>query len=288
MKNIHLKEKSVHGESSFHFHIYHHIAKDKYYVSHHWHDEIEIVYVEKGDLELTIDNDTVIGDEGSFIFINPQSLHSISSIKSHNSAHYALVFSLSILSYEIYDVCQDHYIRPLLNGNLKFPILLNFENSSRIKDEILLIISSYQKRKAGWQLNIKASLLKIISLFVEEDKLVNEVNYMNIKKQYKIDIIKKLLNYIHENYQNKIYIDDLSRIANMNSQYLARFFKSFIGKTPIEYINNYRIERACSLIKNTNSSILDISMNVGFDNFSYFIKQFKKSKKCTPLQYRQK
>jgi AraC-like DNA-binding protein/quercetin dioxygenase-like cupin family protein len=288
MKDIHLKEKSVHGESSFHFHIYHHIAEAKYYVSHHWHDEIEIIYVEKGDLELTIDNDIIIGNEGSFIFINPQSLHSISSIKNHTSVHSALVFSLSILSYEFYDICQDYYIRPLTNGNLKFPTLLDFKNSSKIKDEILLIISSYEKRKTGWQLSIKASLLKMISLFVEEDKLIGELGYTNIKKQYKIDVIKTLLNYVHENYQNKIYIDDLSNLVNMNSQYLARFFKSFIGQTPIEYINNYRIERACALIKNTDSRILDISLNVGFDNFSYFIKQFKKYKHCTPLQYRQK
>lgn len=152
----------------------------------------------------------------------------------------------------------------------------------------MYLISSYKNRKYGWQLSLKASLLKIISLFVEEDKLVNELKYLDIKKQYKIDIIKKLLNYIHSNYQNKIYVDDLSKIANMNKEYLSRFFKSFIGKTPIEYLNNYRIERACVLIKNTDSSILDISMNVGFDNFSYFIKQFKKRKKCTPLQYRKK
>ncbi|HEY5525612.1 MAG TPA: AraC family transcriptional regulator, partial [Clostridium sp.] len=89
-----------------------------------------------------------------------------------------------------------------------------------------------------------------------------------------------------ENYQNKIYIDDLANLAKMNSQYLARFFKSLIGKTPIEYINSYRIERACILIKNTDSSILDISMNVGFDNLSYFIKQFKKYKHVTPSAYR--
>ena len=50
--------------------------------------------------------------------------------------------------------------------------------------------------------------------------------------------------YIDKNYLNKIYIEDLAKEVNMNSQYFCRFFKSVIGKTPIDYLNNYRIEKS--------------------------------------------
>ena len=72
----------------------------------------------------------------------------------------------------------------------------------------------------------------------------------------------------------------------MNSQYFCRFFKSVIGKTPIDYINNYRIEKSVELLVTTNDKILNICYSVGFDNFSYFIKTFKKIKNCTPSEYR--
>ena len=62
----------------------------------------------------------------------------------------------------------------------------------------------------------------------------------------------------------------------MNVQYFCRFFKSVVGKTPVEYINSYRIEKATELLQTETLSISNIALNVGIDNFSYFIKQFKK------------
>ena len=85
---------------------------------------------------------------------------------------------------------------------------------------------------------------------------------------------------------NKIYIEDLALEANMNVQYFCRFFKSVIGKTPVEYINSYRIEKATELLQTETLSISNIALSVGIDNFSYFVKQFKKYKNCTPSQYR--
>lgn len=72
----------------------------------------------------------------------------------------------------------------------------------------------------------------------------------------------------------------------MNVQYFCRFFKSVVGKTPVEYINSYRIEKATELLQTETLSISNIALNVGIDNFSYFIKQFKKYKNSTPSQYR--
>jgi len=85
---------------------------------------------------------------------------------------------------------------------------------------------------------------------------------------------------------SKIYIEDLALEANMNVQYFCRFFKSVIGKTPVEYINSYRIEKATELLQTETLSISNIALSVGIDNFSYFVKQFKKYKNCTPSQYR--
>lgn len=156
----------------------------------------------------------------------------------------------------------------------------------KIVNEISDMINVYKTSNIGWQLSIRSSLYKIISLLISEDMLINKKQIKYIKKDYKVELIKKIINYIHENYSNKIYIETLALEANMNTQYFCRFFKNIVGKTPVDYINSYRIEKSAELLQTEALSISNIALSVGIDNFSYFVKQFKKYKNCTPSQYR--
>jgi len=87
---------------------------------------------------------------------------------------------------------------------------------------------------------------------------------------------------------NKIYISDLAQLVNMSEDNLFKFFKTLTGKTPIGYINLYRIEMAEGLLRDNHIPLTEICFSVGFDNISYFIKTFKKYKNCTPKEYRKK
>ena len=77
-----------------------------------------------------------------------------------------------------------------------FPTSLpkNSKVKKKILKEILDMINIYKTSNNGWQLNIKSSLYKIISLLISEDMLLNKKNIKSIKKDYKIDLIKKILN----------------------------------------------------------------------------------------------
>ncbi len=65
-----------------------------------------------------------------------------------------------------------------------------------------------------------------------------------------------------------------------------KFFKKHIGMTSIEYINNYRLEKASALLSSTDKSIMEISLDVGFNSVSYFNKLFKNKYKLTPKEFR--
>jgi AraC-like DNA-binding protein len=118
------------------------------------------------------------------------------------------------------------------------------------------------------------------------NRFIIKENLLISRGSYKIKLIKKVINYIHLNYYKKIYIEDLAKEINMNREYFCRFFKSIMGRTPVEYINYYRIEQAAKLLSTRDEKILDISLQVGFENFSYFIKKFKEYKKCTPSRFK--
>lgn len=289
MQNINLKEKTIHGSSMFPLNVYSHIdTKGNYSVYHHWHNEIEIIYVEEGSLLFNIDMQPIKITAGQCVFINSEQLHSAYSLDNKPSIHHAIVFDLNILNSSIYDYCQNKYIDPLLNKSLSFPLFLELNSicGNKALCEVLEIIDIYHKKNLGWELGIKASLLKIIANLAQEDKFLKDNTTLLIPKDYKVQLIKKVLNYIHNNYKKKIYIDKLADQANMNPQYFCRFFKSVTGKTPVNYINHYRIEQAAKLLQTKDVKITEICFNVGFNNFSYFIKKFKEYKNYTPSHYK--
>jgi AraC-like DNA-binding protein len=146
----------------------------------------------------------------------------------------------------------------------------------------LKIISLNKTESELTSLNIKIILLQIISVLFERQLFLKIQT--NVKE--KQEKIKKVITYIEENYDNKILLEDLASLLSMNKNYFSKYFQMAIGKTPITYINEYRCEKAADLLKNSELKVLDISLMVGFDNFSYFIRKFKEYKRYSPAQYR--
>ncbi len=102
----------------------------------------------------------------------------------------------------------------------------------------------------------------------------NQINMIPLENNSKMEFTNTLI-YIHENYMNKIKLDQLAMISNMSKGHFIRKFHAEIGQTPIEYINHYRIYRASKLFKITNQNVTEVALNCGFNNISYFIKLFK-------------
>ncbi|MBC5997893.1 AraC family transcriptional regulator [Romboutsia ilealis] len=283
-----LKENSTHGDTFFPLRVYYQIdTKGEFSVQYHWHDQIEIIYIEKGEFNITVNNNDIIGRPGDLYFINSGDLHEIHVRENKPSLHHAIVFKPEILSFELFDHCQSCYITPILNGKLKFPISIDHNEyvKSKIIYEFNEIAENYDKKSLGWSISIKASLLKILTFLIESNCLI-EKDKLNSNNKDKFNILKKIIYYIQENYNSKITIDELAKIANMSPQYFCKFFKSMVGKTAIEYINEYRIEKACKILKTEDVKIMNVCFSVGFDNFSYFIRKFKEYKKCTPSKYK--
>lgn len=98
--------------------------------------------------------------------------------------------------------------------------------------------------------------------------------------------IKKVFEYIAENYQEKIKVEELARLVNMTETTLSRLIKRRTGKSFITYLNDYRIGFATRWLTGTNQSVAEIAFRCGFYNISNFNRIFKKNKGCTPGDYR--
>lgn len=100
------------------------------------------------------------------------------------------------------------------------------------------------------------------------------------------ELIKTAISLITKNYATNITLDDVANEVHLNAAYFSTLFKKEVGHSFKEYLNMLRIEESKRLLTNSNYSIVDIAIAVGFEDQSYFSKVFKKYTGITPKQYR--
>ena len=121
-------------------------------------------------------------------------------------------------------------------------------------------------------------LQEIVETFAD-----NILSHGNIKNR---EIMKKAVSYISQHYNEPISLNYVANEVHLNPAYFSTLFKKEIGLSFKEYLNQVRIEESKRLLTNSNFSIIDIAIAVGFEDQSYFSKVFKKYTGMTPKQFR--
>lgn len=261
---------------------------------YHWHNEFEIIHFNKGKFKLEVNMDKYIIEDECFCFINSEELHLVKG--DYPCIESAIVFNLKMLSFNMFDLTECELINPLLTGKLKMPRFIykndivwndvcnEYEKIINIyKKNIFKNVDENRKENVVSQITIKTSILNILAVLYNSNLLVNEYENTN---NYRVEYIKRIILYIESNYKNKISIKDLAKEISMNEQYFCRFFKSIIGKPPIQYINEYRIKKSEELLKETDMKIMEVCLESGFNNMGNFINTFKKQTGLSPMRYR--
>ncbi|MGP4039761.1 helix-turn-helix domain-containing protein [Gracilibacillus sp. D59] len=280
-----LIEDRSHGDQKFPLKIYEEDHLDSHGVIFglHWHYEMELTLLEKGPAIFQIGSSSTIVQPGEAVLIQSGQLHAAYPYQDNEFKITAVVFHINLLRSFIYDDIETHFLDYIKHLEIGHPIL--FRSKSKWEKNILgnltQIIQYDQTRPKAYKLFIKGLLFQIIAEWMG--------NYSFPKqpiRDEKTEHIKKVLQYIEENSHMKIKIMDLASLVQMSEGHFNRFFKSFVRMTPVEYINFVRVHHATRLLRETNYKILEISLEVGFDNQSYFIRTFKKHKGCTPSEFR--
>ena len=282
MEKEKLREQKKHGSSLFPFAVYEWKGEGMVTSFLHWHEEMEIIFFKAGNFTINYDMKEYEIDAPAFLLIPPEKLHRIDL--GEKQKEYALVFQLSMLSFQVYDSVQGEMIHPLLQGTLEFPMLITEQQEvfQTIKKIYLKCLKIAKKETMSAKLKIKSYLLEMIAELYESDVLEQRER----KEDESAQLIKKVLNYIENHYQDKIKIQELADFIGMNPQYFCRFFKRKTGKTFITYLNQYRLERSKKELSLTKDKIIDIAAQNGFENIGYFMKQFKAYTGMTPGDYR--
>ncbi|MCI8292558.1 MAG: AraC family transcriptional regulator [Hespellia sp.] len=280
---IEQKENAKHGEASFPVQKYITRLSVEYpVVTTHWHEEAELTLITKGACSYQVDLTDYEVKEGDLLFIPPLVLHAISCGVSEEVLSETYVFHMNFLGGNSTDVCSTRYLTPIMNQEISMPCLITrkepvYDLLRNIFDQITTL---YNDAARGYELALKSLLLQVIFLLLpySEKQTASDVRVSS-------DKLKQVLDYIEQNYAETISVAELAKLCYFSEYHFMRFFKKHMSMTCVEYINNLRLEKAVELFEQGNTSILEVSLSVGFHNLSYFHRAFKKKYHMTPLAF---
>lgn len=272
-------EIKQHGTADFPFQLY---CVDemhpKYSMAHHWHSELEIIRIISGKLAVTLSDRAYVGKDGDVFVVNSGVIH---SAMPHDCVYECIVFDVNFFAinkdFEMFAsslINRDGFVNEYFpKNNTKFHFLV---------DELFV---NMREAKKGYMLSAAGLILRIFGE-IEENNYYSENVYKSAENVKNIHKLKKVLEFIRNSYFQQIALEDMAKAAGMSPKYFCSFFKTMTSKTPVEYLNSHRIERAAHRLLITDDSITDIAYDCGFNDLSYFIKVFKDEKQITPKQFR--
>lgn len=194
-------------------------------------------------------------------------------------------FALAIEESKIHQAMQMANETSTWGSDLSIPSLsFHFRHSSDIEDLIKRLVfvfsDDHPNKDMFVDLVLKELFVRIAHL--QQHQYHKEEN----DHQQKSNILRFLVRYIDSNLDKDISVKELSEQVHMSESHLYRIFKSEVGVSPIDFINEKKISKAAHLLRHTKMKVKEVYLQCGFNNPSYFSRLFKKVKKTTPTEFR--
>ena len=282
-----LQEKAPHGNEQFPCASYldYYFDGQEFY-PWHWHEEFEIAYVTQGSVTVHINKMQYTLSSGEGIFISAHTLHSFSIQGSEKAIMPNIVFFLVLLYGSRESIYWQKYIKPLSLESAFTHIFLSPKNiwQAQIltcaKDAFL----SLTNEEYGYEFYVRYLLSKIILLVLQNFHSTTQLQHKN---QMDINRTRQMLSYIQTHFTEHLSIAQIAESVFVSQRECIRCFKNVIRITPMQYIIEMRIQKAKTLLLETDMRIIDICINCGFEDQSYFTKIFRKKTGLPPLKFRQ-
>lgn len=257
----------------------------KYYpfcVTDHWHYDVEFVYCAEGSLKYIIEGESIVLHEGEGVFINSHTLHVGQADGSNHCVYYVVILHPVLLCASKY--IARSFVDPIVkNKNLKY---LRLSNQDSIGNEALHIISDIYEnyQQSNGHLIVQALFMNLWNIIY---MMCIEETDEEPKPKHHLTTLKDMISYIQQNYTEKISLDEISASGCVGKTLCTSIFSTYVNKTPMEFLRDYRLQQSIELLKNTDYSIAKICYDVGFSSASYYGNCFKKFTGLSPLEYRQ-
>lgn len=252
----------------------------------HFHHGYEVILIVKSSGQVYVGNKVMNYNEGEVFMFGPGLVHCFSndhpSISTGENAHaIVLQFTEDFMGRDFFNTPEMRKVKELMQLSLYG---IKFNNKLPPLSNLFFQLQPNQQMK-----NL-ILLLQILEDLCERSKNDSLLLTEDIRKiRYRESDSKKLasiFNYVFENYHHDVDIKSAASLACMSEAAFCRYFKRSTHKTFSQFVNEIRISHATKLLIGKENNITDICYACGFDNVSYFNRQFKIHQGITPREYR--
>ncbi|WP_338042414.1 AraC family transcriptional regulator [Paenibacillus alba] len=225
------------------------------------------LFIIRGSVRISV-NDTIYELRRGEVFHAAPDMHMEAKVISESELEYYSVFySLGKMSVEDSNhECNSHF-------------KLEVETIPKVIELLTMLHQNADTPGGIGKLRVKEIFLSIMHQVLAGHK--HRVNTNSANKE----VIEEAISYIKRNYMNLLTLEELAAIHAMNTKRFSYYFYKYTGYRPIDFVIQYRMERASELLKIGNFPISDIAVSVGYANPLYFSRAFKKKFGVSPSAY---
>ena len=252
----------------------------------HWHNSFELIEVVEGKFYCNVDGSEFLINKGNICIINRGRLHHIYT-EDHNAFKCRKKTIIFNPDYFIKDQnIYEKYILPLLEKYAFAHIQFNIKKGIGLDINTLMkeIEALEDEKPIGYELEEYSLIYKVIRYLY----LAYQSSKQSIHTAYdaNVQIQRNMTSFIHEHFGSKIGLEDIAEAGQVSKSTCIRLFHKYTGKSPIDFLNSYRLQMSAEKLVATSEQITEIAYACGFGQPSYFNRLFLKEYNMTPNQYR--
>ena len=250
----------------------------RYRMPMHWHKEAELIRVRSGRLRIYLDDVELAAEAGDLLCVGGGVIH---GAEPENCVYECIVFDPQALIPPI-ESCRGA-LSPLLRNNI-------FWKNGSIEDRSSFPIAvdrlfSLSANFAGQGIGMLAAMFDFLRLALGALDAA-QLRTVSERSWQKAEQLKPALEYIEQHYDQHVSLETLAGLTGFSPKYFCRYFRTIVHRSPIDYLNYYRIERAARFLAGGDMNVAEVAVHCGYADSSAFIKQFRKYKGTTPKQYK--
>lgn len=246
-----------------------------YYPNPHIVNNHTLFYFTKGKADVIINEKSFHLTRTSIFLLTPGMKFNIK-----NSTNYPM--QIYCLEFNIFRIKEQSLSHRLFEKDLSFPIsgLINYFNQ-RSQRLFKLLILEYQKDESKKKYQYESYLRELLENVLYECSMPVQGTPE--------DIFSFISSYIQNNFhKNNIKLEKLAAISGLHPTYFSQLFKSKMNKSPIDFLNQVRMNKAKELLINSNQTVREIAHQVGYQDEFYFSRRFKKNSGYAPTLYKKR
>ncbi len=257
-----------------------HITEDT--ICHMHNDFTELTIILSGKCRYVVDGKTYEAEAGDILICNP------------GVSHQGFLSGTEETSVQFFTGFSDYQLRNLPPNTIQLRegshlLRMSTESRREVQKHCFEMVAENEACQLGKYFMLKAHLMQIVLLMIREiteyqGNRQSGYNFENYNKSY---AVKRIINYLNENYESKISLDQIAHNMYLSPVYISKIFKEETGESPINYLIKIRLEKAKEILEGSKGgSIKDIANEVGYDDAYHFSKLFKKYYGVSPLNYK--